>query len=175
MGCHNDVLPCMTRDQLMHGSKAASLGHDVRFTVSRRVCGDAPRLPNDSFEITRGDRRQVTLAQLRHHVDANATALREPLHRLDRALCRAGINCRNVSVGTSGFVLSVVDTSAAWIYLNRGAVLPMLVVPSLIGVILGAKIGARLLRVAPASLVKRIVLAVLVIAGGRALLKGFGI
>jgi len=80
-----------------------------------------------------------------------------------------------LSVGTSGFVLSVVDTSAAWIYLNRGAVLPMLVVPSLIGVILGAKIGARLLRVAPASLVKRIVLAVLVIAGGRALLKGFGI
>jgi hypothetical protein len=80
-----------------------------------------------------------------------------------------------LSVGTSGFVLSVVDTSAAWIYLNRGAVLPMIVVPSLIGVMLGAKIGARLLRVASASLVKRIVLSVLLIAGGRALLKGFGI
>jgi uncharacterized protein len=80
-----------------------------------------------------------------------------------------------LSVGTSGFLLSVVDTSAAWIYLNRGAVLPMLVVPSLIGVMLGAKVGARLLRVAPASVVRRIVLAVLLIAGGRALLKGFGI
>jgi len=80
-----------------------------------------------------------------------------------------------LSVGTSGFLLSVVDTSAAWIYLNRGAVLPMIVVPSLIGVILGAKIGARLLRVTPGHVVKRIVLAVLVIAGARALLKGLGI
>lgn len=80
-----------------------------------------------------------------------------------------------LSVGTSGFVLSVVDTSAAWIYLNRGAVLPMIVVPSLVGVVLGAKVGARLLRVAPTSLIRKIVLTVLLIAGGRALLKGFGI
>lgn len=80
-----------------------------------------------------------------------------------------------LSVGTSGFVLSVVDTSAAWIYLNRGAVLPMIVVPSLIGVMLGAKVGARLLRVAQASLVRKIVLTVLLVAGARALLKGLGI
>jgi uncharacterized protein len=80
-----------------------------------------------------------------------------------------------LSVGTSGFVLSVVDTSAAWIYLNRGAVLPLIVVPSLLGVILGAKIGARLLRVASSRVVKRIVLAVLLIAGARSLLKGLGI
>jgi uncharacterized membrane protein YfcA len=80
-----------------------------------------------------------------------------------------------LSVGTSGFLLSVVDTSAAWIYLNRGAVLPMIVVPSLIGVMLGARIGARLLRVAPGWLVRRIVLVLLVVAGGRALLKGLGI
>jgi len=80
-----------------------------------------------------------------------------------------------LSVGTSGFVLSVVDTSAAWVYLNRGAVLPLIVVPSIVGAMLGAKIGARLLRIARASTVRRIVLAVLVIAGARALLKGFGI
>jgi uncharacterized membrane protein YfcA len=80
-----------------------------------------------------------------------------------------------LSVGTSGFLLSVVDTSAAWIYFNRGAVLPMIVVPSLVGVMLGAKVGARLLRVARASVVRRIVLAVLLLAGGRALLKGLGI
>ena len=80
-----------------------------------------------------------------------------------------------LSVGTSGLLLSVVDTSAAWIYLNRGAVLPLIAVPSLIGVILGAKIGARLLRVAPGYVVRRTVLAVLVVAGARALLKGLGI
>jgi uncharacterized membrane protein YfcA len=80
-----------------------------------------------------------------------------------------------LSVGTSGFLLSVVDTSAAWVYLNRGAVLPMLVVPSIIGVMLGAKIGARLLRVARASVVRRLVIGLLLVAGGRALLKGLGI
>jgi hypothetical protein len=79
-----------------------------------------------------------------------------------------------LSVGTSGFLLSVIDTSAAWIYINRGAVLPIIVAPSIIGVMLGAKIGARLLRVAPAATVRRIVIVLLLVAGARALLKGLG-
>ena len=80
-----------------------------------------------------------------------------------------------LSVGTSGFLLSVVDTSAAWVYLNRGAVLPVLVAPSIIGVMLGAKIGVRLLRVAPSSAVRRVVLVLLLLAGLRALAKGLGL
>jgi uncharacterized membrane protein YfcA len=80
-----------------------------------------------------------------------------------------------LSVGTSGLLLSVVDTSAAWIYLNRGAVLPMLVAPSIIGVMLGAKIGVKLLRIAPAAVVRRVVLVLLLLAGLRALLKGLGL
>jgi len=80
-----------------------------------------------------------------------------------------------LSVGTSGFLLSVVDTSAAWIYINRGAVLPMLVAPSIIGIMLGARIGVRLLRVAPAATVRRLVIILLVVAGTRALLKGLGV
>ena len=79
-----------------------------------------------------------------------------------------------LSVGTSGLLLSVVDTSAAWVYLNRGAVLPMLVAPSIIGVMLGAKLGVRLLRIAPASVVRGTVLTLLLVAGSRALLKGLG-
>jgi uncharacterized membrane protein YfcA len=80
-----------------------------------------------------------------------------------------------VAVGTSGFMLSVIDTSAAWVYLYRGAVLPMMAVPSIIGVMLGAKIGVRLLRVAPAATIRRVVIALLLVAGSRALLKGLGI
>ncbi len=80
-----------------------------------------------------------------------------------------------LSVGTSGFLLSIVDTSAAWVYLNRGAVLPMLVAPSIIGVMLGAKIGVKLLRIAPAATVRRAVIGLLALAGVRALLKGLGI
>jgi uncharacterized protein len=80
-----------------------------------------------------------------------------------------------VSVATSGLVLAVTDTSAAWIYLHSGAVLPMLTVPSIVGVMLGAKIGARLLRVAPAATIRKVVIALLLTAGVRALLKGTGI
>ena len=80
-----------------------------------------------------------------------------------------------LSVGTSGLVLSIVDTSAAWVYINRGAVLPMLVAPSIVGVMLGARIGVRLLRITPAARVRSIVVVLLLIAGARALLKGLGI
>ncbi len=80
-----------------------------------------------------------------------------------------------VSAGTSGLVLSLVDSSAAWVYLNRGAVLPMIAVPSVVGMMLGARLGARLLHVLKASIIRRMVIALLLFAGIRALLKGLGI
>ena len=80
-----------------------------------------------------------------------------------------------VSAGTSGLVLSLVDSSAAWVYVNQGAVLPMIAVPSVIGMMLGAKIGARLLDVLKGSVIRRMVIGVLLFAGMRALLKGTGV
>ncbi len=80
-----------------------------------------------------------------------------------------------LSVGTSGLVLAIVDSSAAWVYLHRGAVLPMMVAPAIVGVMLGARLGVRLLRVAPAARVRVVVLAVLFAAGARALAKGLGL
>ena len=80
-----------------------------------------------------------------------------------------------VSAGTSGLVLSLVDSSAAWVYLNKGAVLPMIAVPSVVGMMLGARIGARLLDVLKGAVVRRLVIAVLLFAGARALLKGAGV
>ena len=80
-----------------------------------------------------------------------------------------------VSAGTSGFILSLVDSSAAWIYLNQGAVLPIIAAPSVIGMMLGARIGAKVLHVVPAAALRKLVIALLVFAGFRALLKGLGI
>lgn len=80
-----------------------------------------------------------------------------------------------VAAGTSGLVLSLVDSAAAWVYINRGAVLPMIAVPSVVGMMLGARIGARLLHVLKGSVVRRMVIAVLLFAGLRALLKGLGV
>lgn len=80
-----------------------------------------------------------------------------------------------VSAGTSSFILTLVDSSAAWIYLNKGAVLAIIAVPSVIGMMLGAFIGARLLHVLKASVVRKMVITLLLFAGARALLKGLGI
>jgi uncharacterized membrane protein YfcA len=80
-----------------------------------------------------------------------------------------------VSAGTSGLILSLADSSAAWIYLNQGAVLPMIAAPSVIGMMLGARIGAKVLRLVRAIVIRRLVIALLLFAGLRALAKGFGI
>lgn len=80
-----------------------------------------------------------------------------------------------LAAGTSGLILTLASSSATWIYLNKGAVLAIIAVPSVIGMMLGAMIGARLLHVLKASVVRKMVISLLLFAGLRALLKGLGI
>ncbi len=80
-----------------------------------------------------------------------------------------------ISVATSVFLLSITDTAAAWVYINKGAVLPLIAVPSVAGMMLGTRIGVRILARAKPKAVKWIVVSILFLAGFRALLKGLGI
>lgn len=80
-----------------------------------------------------------------------------------------------VAVGTSSTILAVNDTAAAWIYLNNGAVLPLVTVPSIAGMMIGTRIGARLLTNARPQFVKWVVICALFAAGVRQLLSGLGI
>lgn len=80
-----------------------------------------------------------------------------------------------VAVATSGLVLSINGSAAAWVYLFKGAVLPLIAVPSIGGMMLGSKIGARLLPKVNARTIRMIVIAILALSGFRSLLKGFGI
>lgn len=80
-----------------------------------------------------------------------------------------------ISVATSKFLLSITDTSAAWIYLNQGAVLPMIVVPSLVGIMLGSMVGVKILARTKPKAIKWMVIGLLLFAGLRSLLKGLGI
>jgi uncharacterized membrane protein YfcA len=80
-----------------------------------------------------------------------------------------------ISVATSKFLLSITDTSAAWIYMNQGCVIPMMVVPSLVGIMLGSFVGVRLLAVTRPTVVRWIVIGMLAFAGVKAFLKGLGI
>ena len=56
--------------------------------------------------------------------------------------------------------------------MHHGAVLPLVAVPSVMGMMLGARQGARLLHVLPGSVVRKMVMVLLFLAGIRSLLKG---
>ena len=79
-----------------------------------------------------------------------------------------------LAVGTSGLAISIINTSAAWVYLNEGALLPILHVPSILGVMLGARVGVKLLRGMSAEAARHVVIVVLLVAGLRSLAQGFG-
>jgi uncharacterized membrane protein YfcA len=80
-----------------------------------------------------------------------------------------------MAVATSSLTISIINASAALIYIERGAVLPIIVAPSILGVMLGAKVGVRLLAITRPKLLRQIVIGVLLLSGARALLKGLGV
>jgi uncharacterized membrane protein YfcA len=80
-----------------------------------------------------------------------------------------------VAVGTSKLIVAITDTGAAWIYLNSGAVLPVIIVPSVLGVMLGSWVGVGILARTPPLRLRYFVIGLLLFAGLRALLKGLGL
>lgn len=77
-----------------------------------------------------------------------------------------------IAVGTSKFLLSITDTSAAWVYLNQGCVIPLMAIPSIVGLMLGSFVGVRILAVAKPKVIRYLVIGVLLFAGLRSLWKG---
>lgn len=80
-----------------------------------------------------------------------------------------------ISVATSKFLLSITDTSAAWIYMNRGCVIPLIGVPSIVGLMLGSLLGVKLLAIAKPKMIRYFVIVVLLFAGLKAMDKGLGL
>ncbi|MEE9904070.1 sulfite exporter TauE/SafE family protein [Chlorobium sp.] len=80
-----------------------------------------------------------------------------------------------IAVATSGLVLSMNGAAAAWIYIYKGAVLPLIAVPAVGGVMLGSKIGARILSKVNTGSVRIVVIIMMVIAGLRSITKGLGL
>src|SRR5437867_1388025 len=72
-----------------------------------------------------------------------------------------------VAAGTSLFLLGVNGTTAAWVYINEGALLPIVVIPSVLGTMLGSRVGVRLLEVVRPPVIKWVIAALLLLAGLR--------
>ena len=77
-------------------------------------------------------------------------------------------------MATSKFLLSITDTSAAWIYMNRGCVIPLIAVPSIVGLMLGSLVGVKLRSRAKPRFIRFVVIGVLFFAGLKAIDKGLG-
>jgi uncharacterized membrane protein YfcA len=80
-----------------------------------------------------------------------------------------------VAVSSSLLVISMSSTAPACIYLNSGAVLPLITVPAVLGMMLGSRLGVRLMARTRPRIIRYFVLSLLGAAGLMSLLKGLGV
>jgi hypothetical protein len=77
-----------------------------------------------------------------------------------------------VATATSMAVISINGAAASWVYIARGAVLPVLYVPSVLGVGIGARIGAKLAVRTRPLIIKYLVLAIMLFSAAVDVFKG---
>jgi hypothetical protein len=77
-----------------------------------------------------------------------------------------------IATSTSMAIITVNDAAAAWTYLSKGAVLPLIVVPCVAGVTLGARLGARIAARAKPTAVQYLVMAIMLLAASTNIYKG---
>jgi uncharacterized membrane protein YfcA len=77
-----------------------------------------------------------------------------------------------IAVATSGMIISVTGTAATWVYVNRGALLPLLVLPSVAGMMIGTRLGSALLPLVRPRFVRYLVIALLTVSGVQSVLRG---
>jgi uncharacterized membrane protein YfcA len=78
-----------------------------------------------------------------------------------------------VSTTTSNFMIGVTAAASAGIYLNRGYIDPGLVMPVMLGVLMGSMIGAKVLMGAKSKTLRQVFAVVIVIMALEMIYKGF--
>ncbi len=76
-----------------------------------------------------------------------------------------------VATATSMLIITA-NAPAIGIYLSKGAILPVVVVPSILGITIGARIGAKIAEIIKPSFVRWLVIGILFLAGVLNLIKG---
>jgi uncharacterized protein len=77
-----------------------------------------------------------------------------------------------VSTTTSNFMIGVTAAASAGVYLHRGYINPALAMPVMLGILVGATIGTRVLHAARVVLLRRIFTVVIALLGIEMLYKG---
>jgi uncharacterized protein len=78
-----------------------------------------------------------------------------------------------VSTTTSNFMIGVTAAASAGVYLNRGYIDPGLVMPVMLGVLMGSMIGAKVLMGAKSKTLRQVFAVVIVIMALEMIYKGF--
>ena len=76
-----------------------------------------------------------------------------------------------VATATSMLIITA-NAPAIGIYLTKGAILPLVVVPSILGITIGARIGAKVSEIIKPKFVRWLVLTILFLAGVMNVIKG---
>ncbi len=80
-----------------------------------------------------------------------------------------------VSTATSDFMIGVTAVTGSAVYWGLGYIKPLLVAPVIIGVLIGAYIGSRVMEEEKASKVRKVFLIILIIVSVEMILRGLGI
>jgi len=77
-----------------------------------------------------------------------------------------------VAVATSMAIITVNTSSASWVYLAKGAILPLICIPSIMGMSIGARVGAKLAAAAKPLIIKYLVMFIMLLAAVLDIVKG---
>lgn len=80
-----------------------------------------------------------------------------------------------VSSATSNFMIGVTAAASAGAYFVRGDVIPELAAPIALGILVGARIGTKLMVRLPDASIRKAFIVILVITGAQMLYKGMGL
>ena len=72
-----------------------------------------------------------------------------------------------VATATSLVVIGIGDTAAMWVYINNGAMIPIFVIPCLLGCMIGAQVGSRLMPKLRANIIRWFVILAMFLASAR--------
>jgi uncharacterized membrane protein YfcA len=77
-----------------------------------------------------------------------------------------------VAAASSSVLISIGDTGAIWPYVSNGGIFPLFAVPCMIGMVLGATVGARLMPRIKASFTRWLVIALMFVSGVKLVFDG---
>ena len=79
-----------------------------------------------------------------------------------------------VATSTSMLIITANSPAAAWVYLANGAVLPLIVIPSVLGIAIGARIGSKLAVKAKPAFIRYLVMGIMLMSAILDIIKGLG-